>query len=151
MKMKDFFPSRILEKYKVKLTDENIQKLFGSEAAEDESFDRLKQYYFKTSVYERITADLPLRIMVGHKGIGKSALFKIAAAEDAEGNNLALFIRPDDISGLAKEERDFLEIIREWKKGLNEIIFGSSPNRVGKKWVHEGRKANNGKGIEGFF
>ena len=30
-------------------------------------------------------------------------------------------------------------------------IFGSSPNRVGKKWVHEGRKANNGKGIEGFF
>ena len=34
---------------------------------------------------------------------------------------------------------------------LSILKIGSSPNRVGKKWVHEGRKANNGKGIEGFF
>ena len=30
--------------------------------------------------------DIPLRILVGHKGIGKSALFKIAMSEDRSVN-----------------------------------------------------------------
>ena len=55
-----------------------IQKLFGHEAAEQESPERLKEYYFKNNTYNQIVVDLPLRILVGHKGIGKSALFKVA-------------------------------------------------------------------------
>ncbi|MBA4124488.1 MAG: hypothetical protein H0X72_18760 [Acidobacteria bacterium] len=62
----------------IEFTDDNIQKLFGHEAAEDEDPERLKKYYFKSSIYDRIATDLPIRILVGHKGIGKSALFKIA-------------------------------------------------------------------------
>jgi len=61
---------------------EGIESLFGHEAAENEKPERLRQYYFKGKVYEAITADLPLRILVGHKGTGKSALFAVAQAED---------------------------------------------------------------------
>src|SRR4051812_39912378 len=58
-------------------SEAEIQNLFGHEAAEDETPARLRQYYFKNDIYDRVTADLPLRILVGHKGVGKSALFKV--------------------------------------------------------------------------
>ncbi len=69
-------------------TEENIRKLFGHEAAEDEDIDRLKEYYFKNDTYAQVATDLPFRILVGHKGIGKSALFQIAMAEDKEAVNV---------------------------------------------------------------
>ena len=55
--------------------DETIQKLFGFEDAESEKIDRLREYYFKKDTFSRVISDLPLRILVGHKGTGKSALF----------------------------------------------------------------------------
>jgi hypothetical protein len=54
-------------------TDENVAKLFGTEAAEDESEERFRQYFFFNQTYENLISDLPLRILVGHKGVGKSA------------------------------------------------------------------------------
>jgi len=98
--------------------EETIQRLFGNEAAENESPLRLKQYFVKGSVYEQVASDNPLRILVGHKGIGKSALFKIAMFEDAERGDLTILIRPDDIVGIAAQERPILELIRDWKEGL---------------------------------
>jgi hypothetical protein len=85
-----------------------INRLFGPEAAEDEDAGRLREYYFKGTTYADVTAELPLRILVGHKGIGKSALFKIAMLEDADRGLLPILIKPDDIAGLAKDSSDFL-------------------------------------------
>lgn len=99
-----------------------VYRLFGPEAAEDEDPKRLREYYFKGVTYSDVTARLPLRILVGHKGIGKSALFKIAMLEDADEGELPLLIKPDDIAGLAKDSGDFLITIRAWREGLNGII-----------------------------
>ena len=99
-----------------------IQKLFGHEAAEDEDIDRLREYYFKSSTYDQVVTDLPLRILVGHKGIGKSALFQVAMAEDVEAQRVSLLIKPDDILGLGTDTSDFLKTIRDWKKGVTEIV-----------------------------
>lgn len=99
-----------------------IQRLFGPEAAEDEDAHRLREYYFKGSTYADVTARLPLRILVGHKGIGKSALFKVAMLEDVDRSELPILIKPDDIAGLAKDSGDFLLTIRAWREGLSSII-----------------------------
>ncbi|MFW3427321.1 P-loop ATPase, Sll1717 family [Aliarcobacter butzleri] len=107
---------------KVSFSEIELQNLFGHEAAEDESPERLKEYYVKTGEYEQIVSDLSLRILVGHKGIGKSALFKIAMQEDETNNILNILIKPDDIAYLGTEDKNFLQIIREWKNGLIEII-----------------------------
>lgn len=107
---------------KLTFTEENIQRLFGHEAAEDEDFDRLQSYYIKSKTHDKITADLPLRILVGHKGTGKSALFTIARHEDIENNKLSILIKPDDIADIGKESSDFLQTIRIWKLGLLNII-----------------------------
>lgn len=103
-------------------TEENIHKLFGHEAAEDESFERLQSYYIKNKTHDKVMADLPLRILVGHKGIGKSALFKIAISEDESKGKLPILIKPDDIADLAHDSGVFHQIIRDWKKGLINII-----------------------------
>lgn len=99
-----------------------IQELFGHEAAENETRERLRQYYFKTNTYEQVIADLPLRILVGHKGIGKSALFQVAMAEEEEAEKLTVLIKPDDIAGLGTDTSDFLATIREWKTGIRELV-----------------------------
>lgn len=106
----------------IKFTDENIQRIFGHEAAEDEDPERLREYYFKNNVFEQVTSDLSLRVLVGHKGIGKSALFKVAMAEDEDAKNLSIAIQPNDIADLGKSEGSFLELVRGWEKGLSEII-----------------------------
>src|SRR6202008_4737110 len=83
---------------------------------------RLKEYYFKSKTYEQIIGRLPLRLLVGHKGIGKSALFKVAISEDPERGNLAVSICPDDVVGIGQNKTDFLMLINEWKLGLIKII-----------------------------
>ena len=99
-----------------------LQRLFGHEAAEDEDPERLKEYYFKSKIYDQVVNDLPLRVLVGHKGIGKSALFKVALDEEAANNRLTILIKPDDIVEIASDSSDLLLLIRAWKSGLNEII-----------------------------
>src|SRR5687767_1320627 len=98
--------------------DETIQRLFGHEAAENEDPARLREYYFKTQIYDRIVADLPLRVLVGHKGIGKSALITVAMQEDRDRKVLPVLIRPDDVVEISTEDEDFLRRIRNWKQGL---------------------------------
>lgn len=107
---------------RIEFTDENIQKLFGFEDAESEPIERLREYYFKKHTFESITSELPLKILVGHKGTGKSALFKVAMAEDKEKNILPILIKPDDIAELGKKDENFLLRIRQWKVGLIRII-----------------------------
>lgn len=121
----------------LEFTDENIQKLFGYEDAESEPIARLREYYFKNEAFKRVASELPIRVLVGHKGIGKSALFKVSMAEDSEKGNLPILIKPDDIAELGKSNENFLLTIRGWKYGLNKIIgnkvfaeFGITDNKV---------------------
>jgi len=99
-----------------------ISRLFGNEAAENEEISRLKEYYFKNETYTQISANLPLRILVGHKGIGKSALFNVAQQEDMAKNIIVVSIKPDDIVQLNSDSHNFLSTIRSWKEGLSELI-----------------------------
>jgi hypothetical protein len=105
-------------------TDENIQKLFGIEDAENEAPDRLKEFFFRNKAYENLTSNLPIRILVGHKGVGKSALLKVAYLEDQEDEVLSLWLRPDDIrSKVNSRETDLNALIESWKIGLANLIF----------------------------
>ena len=104
-------------------SDSSIRVLFGNEAAEDEDIVRLKQYYVKSNTYESMNSDLPLQILVGHKGTGKSALFSVLKAEQEANGIIVIKIQPDDILGLENDEDSFLGLIRAWKTGLSNIIF----------------------------
>lgn len=102
--------------------DQTIQALFGFEDAESENAARLKEYFLKKDTYDRVIAELPMRILVGHKGTGKSALFRVAMQEEKESGNLPILIKPDDIAELCQEQGNFLLKVRHWKQGLSQII-----------------------------
>ncbi len=106
----------------LKFDDATIQSLFGFEDAESEPIERLKEFFFKKDTYKSVTAELPVRILVGHKGTGKSALFKVAIAEESDNGNLPILIKPDDIAEIGTDTADFLLNIRQWKLGLISII-----------------------------
>lgn len=109
----------------VNFSDENIVKLFGHEEAEREEQTRLIEYFVKNNVYSRVRAPLRLRILVGYKGVGKSALFKICELEDSKEGVPSVWIKPDDIIELStsNDEADLNVRIRNWKNGIQDIVF----------------------------
>lgn len=126
-------------------TPETIQQLFGFEDAESESPERLKEYFLKKDTYDSMFADLPVRILVGHKGTGKSALFRVLMSDEEERGGLVVLIKPDDIAEICLDQSNFLLRIREWKEGLLKIItnkaliqFGASDQTFWQKVAHQG-------------
>jgi hypothetical protein len=111
-----------MESTGMKFTAENIRKIFGAYDGEGENINRLSQYYLKTDVYESIKANLPVRILVGSKGVGKSALFRMALKEGLEQGRLCVFIKPDDIAEIGEKHESLMLSIRTWKHGLTVII-----------------------------
>ncbi|HJB93718.1 MAG TPA: ATP-binding protein [Candidatus Borkfalkia stercoripullorum] len=102
-------------------TEENVRKLFGHEAAEDDDEINLCNFYVKGAAYETLKSSLPLFLIVGHKGTGKSALLRILEAEERANNNIPISIRPDDI--FEQTETDINRMIRIWQEKLSKIIF----------------------------
>lgn len=113
----------------------NIPKLFGFEDAADErDTQRLKEYFFKRGEYEAVTSELPLAIVVGFKGVGKSALLKVAYIEDQDAERPALWIRPDDVIEMVEElsnDLDFSKMVLLWKRGIAKLIA----SRIASDWM----------------
>lgn len=103
--------------------EDTIRVIFGHEAAEDETIERLKSYYLKTNIYNSLKSQIPLLILVGHKGVGKSALLKVLASEDVDESRIPINVQPNDIYNLDISSTNFLEKIETWKDGLATIVF----------------------------
>jgi hypothetical protein len=113
-------------------TEESIDKIFGKEAAEDEFPERFVQYFMKSTTFDRVNVDLPLRILVGHKGVGKSALLKMCSIEDKKRNILTVRIQPDDVLRIYEQkEENILNLIQIWKDGLRAIMLDKVIKTIG--------------------
>lgn len=111
--------------------DETIQKLFGTDTAEDEDPVRLKEYFFRNKSYQNIRSNLPLRILVGHKGIGKSALLRMSHLEDQENGVLSLWIQPNDLILENSASKPFLEKIAGYKVLISRAIYAKAIEALG--------------------
>lgn len=116
------------------LSPTNIPKIFGFEDAADENTQRLKEYFLKRSDYETVKSDLPLSIVVGFKGVGKSALLRVSYEEDIEECNPTLWIRPDDVVEMIDElssDIEFSKMVLLWKRGIAKLIA----SRIASQWL----------------
>jgi hypothetical protein len=120
------------------LDDRTLFKLFGAEDAENEDPVRLKQYFFRNKAYQSLSSDLPIRILIGHKGVGKSALLKMAYLEDLEKQLFAIWVRPDDIRETLDSKGSNLNLLIDaWKKGLIDVVFRKAIERLGRSQDEE--------------
>jgi hypothetical protein len=106
------------------LDDESLARMFGSEDAENEDPARLKEYFFKNKAYESLRANLPIRLVYGHKGVGKSALLKMSFLEDAEEDILSIWLTPSDLAEVLKVAGDdFNGLVALWRRELQSKIL----------------------------
>jgi hypothetical protein len=121
--------------------DTTIESIFGADDAENENPQRFKEYFYKNRAFESLTAALPVRILVGHKGVGKSALLRKAFMEDEENGVISIWLRPNDIVHIkaqASGHNDFIMKIEAWKRGLLieivrhvfEVLYGEGSRAV---------------------
>lgn len=110
--------------------DYTIREVFGTDTAEDETPERLKAYFFKNRAYENIRANLPIRILVGHKGIGKSALLRMSFLEDRDSDILSLWLQPSDLIIDSSESQSFVEKIEAYKTLINKRIYYASLDKL---------------------
>jgi hypothetical protein len=123
----------------LKFTDAQIRELFGSEDAENESSDRFQEYFVKNRAYENLRSDLPLRILVGHKGVGKSALLRYSHEEDRKRGVLSIFLKPDDLSDLLKvgPEAEINALIDAWKSGIKRAVADKAVENITEGKIDE--------------
>ncbi len=139
-----------------KFDDFTVRRLFGSEDAESEDPERFKEYFLKNGAYEDLVSPLPLRIVVGHKGVGKSALLRRSYLEDVENNVLAVEIQPNDISELMsnKNTESFIQQIERWKTGIKRIVAQKAINQLledGFDRIQYDSVSHIGRGIASFI
>ena len=122
--------------------DATIERLFGAEDAENEDDGRFKEYFFFNRTYKNLLADLPIRVLVGHKGIGKSALLRRAFLEHEEKSQLAVWIRPNDLVSHVPNTAgsEFNQLIESWKSGLLESIINKAVLRVTQSEEDQGKR-----------
>lgn len=116
----------------IKFDAKTNERLFGAEDAENENPERFKEYFFFNQIYEDIVVDLPIRILVGHKGIGKSAILRRAYIDDEENSRLSVWIKPNDLVSYIKnaDKTEFNQLIEDWKLGLAAAITNKAVSRL---------------------
>lgn len=120
--------------------DVTIQEIFGADDAENENEERLKQYFYRNMAYDSLTANLPVRILVGHKGVGKSALLKRAYLDDLETGTPCVWLQPDallNVQSDTKSSDQFVHRISVWKKGILREILAAFFDRSALSQVGE--------------
>lgn len=115
------------------LVGADLELLLGADAAEDELDERLAAYFLETPTYREVTrVTSKLRVIVGNKGTGKSAIFRMAARGDTAAGRLPIHVRPDDLADVAKGSLNYLQLVAAWKKGLAEVIIEKSLRALGE-------------------
>lgn len=113
-----------------KFDDETILALFGAQAAEDDRPEQLKSYFVRNKAFERAGANIPLRLIVGHKGVGKSALLRMHYLQDIESSALSIWLQPNDIARAWAVSGNFVEKVEGIKKNIVSIIAEKSFDRL---------------------
>lgn len=107
-------------------TDDTIEQIFGADDAENEKPGRFQEYFYKNRAYEALTSNLPVRVLVGHKGVGKSALLKHAYLADIAAKAPTVWLKPNDLVQVkqrAAQQDDFILRVEEWKRGLLSAVL----------------------------
>lgn len=121
-----------------------IRNLFGSFDAETEPLEKFKTYFVTNSFYENFTANFPLRIAVGNKGTGKSAVLKAARIEsEGREDTITIPLTATDLAARAENlDQNALQAINQWKS----IFLTEAATQIlvqkGEKWFGKFQGSN---------
>jgi hypothetical protein len=114
----------------IKLTEINIDEVFGNDAGEDEQPDFLKDVYVESEIYKKsITETERILCIRSRKGAGKSALLHRANLFFQSNETISIQISPTDLYNQT-ETKDPNTLIGEFKKNIARICIGEIAKKV---------------------
>ncbi|GGL30007.1 hypothetical protein [Caulobacter rhizosphaerae] len=83
---------------------DNLGEIFGSDAADTEDPARLYSAFVSNESYYEVRAPNPITLVVGQKGIGKTALMLVSSMDDKRDQFPNIFIRGSNILSRSTEK-----------------------------------------------
>jgi hypothetical protein len=105
------------------LTAENIPRIFGQDAAELETLDRLKAFFVINESYDQVRIGHPVSLVIGQRGIGKTALLRMSAAADAEVLEPYVFMTGSKILKLADANQRAAVAVEAFKSHVENAVL----------------------------
>lgn len=100
-----------------------IQKIFGQDAAELESPERLKEFFVNIEEFDLLKEPQPISLVVGQKGVGKTALLRRAHQDDLENKTPAIILTGSEILKEAPDDSSVSNSIELYKTVVERSII----------------------------
>jgi hypothetical protein len=121
---------------------------FGAPAAERDIERGLEEYFVESDAYNRVRIGTK-RILIGSRGIGKSAIFQVLAKRERDAGSYVIELSPEDYSYELLSEIMAAESSGSWAKlgayavAWKYLIYVLIMKEVAKKRVHLKKGAGN--------
>src|ERR1700751_2640454 len=132
---------------RVSLPQESLSKLdFGAPAAERDMERGLDEYFVESEAYNRVRAG-EKRILIGGRGIGKSALFQVLARRERDAGSYVIELSPEDYSYELLTQTMASEARGSWAKhgayaaAWKYLIYVLIMKEVSTRRIHLGKGA----------
>lgn len=111
-------------------THENVAEIFGSDAADTEDPARLYTFFVSNDSYYEVRTQNPLTLVVGQKGIGKTALMLVSSLDDRRDKFPNIFIRGSQIFSSSSGELAGSASITRFKAAIEEALVAEVVHQV---------------------
>ena len=102
---------------------ENIPLIFGQDAAELEDLGRLKSFFIANDSYAQLRVAHPVALVVGQKGIGKTALLNMSAQADKEDKCPHVLLKGSEILRVSESDSRAAVAVEAFKEFVERSIL----------------------------
>lgn len=113
-------------------THDNIGEIFGSDAADTEDPARLYSAFVSNESYYAVRAKNPITLVVGQKGIGKTALMLVSAMDDKRDSFPNIFIRGSEILSRVSNKDGISASINQFRSSIEEALLSEVAGKLTK-------------------
>src|SRR5262249_16138490 len=122
---------------------------FGAPAAERDIERGLEEYFIESEAYNRVRIGSK-RIIIGARGIGKSAIFQVLARRERDTGSYVIELSPEDYSyellsqTMASEDRGSWAKLGPYAVAWKYLIYVLIMKEISKKRIHLKKGVANG-------
>jgi hypothetical protein len=112
---------------------ENITEVFGADAADIEDPARLYTFFLENDSYKEVRAPNPVTLVVGQKGIGKTALMLVSSFDDRRANFPNIFIRASKILSQTQDSASPSQAISTFRGVIEQALVDEVVGTLSKE------------------
>lgn len=109
---------------------DNVAEIFGSDAADTEDPARLYTFFVSNDSYYEVRTQNPLTLVVGQKGIGKTALMLVSSLDDRRVGFPNIFIRGSQVFSSSSGDLTGSASIAKFKAAIEEALVAEVVQRL---------------------